>query len=178
MGFVSSDYDRRTGLLGDGSSKYLISNRNITNDPQNNKHLSVYATTGNTRDTVRTLIGSAGGTNIGASLVFTNTTNFNGRISYGSAPAGIPQAGLINGLQGATRSNLSTVDYYFNNTSGSYENASFGQSASNINIFASATAGVGSFSNARIAFYSIGENIDLQKLDNRVTDYINAISSI
>jgi len=178
MGFVSGDYDRKTGLLGNGSSKYLISNRNITSDPQNNKHLSAYATTGNTRDAVRVLIGSAIGNNIGASSVFTNVTNFNARISYGSPPAGIPQAGLINGLQGATRSNLSTVDYYFNNASGSYANTSFGQSASDINIFANASAAVGSFSNARIAFYSIGENINLQKLDNRVTDYINAISSI
>ena len=178
MGFVSGDYDRKTGLLGDGSSKYLISNRNITNDPQNNKHLSVYATTGNTRDAVRFLIGSAVGNNIGASSVFTNTTNFNGRISYGSPPAGIPQAGLINGLQGATRSNVSTVDYYFNNTSGSYANASFGQSSSNINIFANASAAVGNFSNARIAFYSIGENIDLSKLDNRLVTLMSALSTL
>jgi len=178
MGFVSGDYDRKTGLLGDGSSKYLISNRNITSDPLNNKHLSVYATTGNTRDAVRVLIGSASGASIGASLVFTNTTNFNGRISYGSPPAGIPQAGLINGLQGATRSNVSTVNYYFNNTSGSYENTSFGQSASDINIFANASAAVGNFSNARIAFYSIGENIDLSKLDNRLVTLMSALSTL
>jgi len=40
--FVAGDYDRETGLVGDGSTKYLDSNRNNNADPQDNKHLAVY----------------------------------------------------------------------------------------------------------------------------------------
>jgi hypothetical protein len=36
---------------------------------------------------------------------------------------------------------------------------------------------VGNFSNARLAFYSIGESLDLALLDARVTDLINAFAA-
>jgi len=38
--------------------------------------------------------------------------------------------------------------------------------------------GGGAYSLPRIAFYSIGESIDLAKLDGRVTDLINAFGSV
>ena len=43
--FVSGDYNRKTGLVGNGSTKYLNSNRSGNADPQNSHHLCVYATT-------------------------------------------------------------------------------------------------------------------------------------
>jgi hypothetical protein len=43
--FVSSDYNRKTGLVGNGSTKYLNSNRNNNADPQNSHHLAVFAST-------------------------------------------------------------------------------------------------------------------------------------
>ena len=36
---IGTDYVRKTGLVGDGSTKYLDSNRNNNADPQNSKHL-------------------------------------------------------------------------------------------------------------------------------------------
>jgi hypothetical protein len=46
--FVSGDYNRKTGLVGDGSTKYLDSNRAGNADPQNSFHLSTYSTTATT----------------------------------------------------------------------------------------------------------------------------------
>ena len=43
--FDSEDYNRKTGLKGNGSDKYLASNRNNNADPKDNKHLSVYIST-------------------------------------------------------------------------------------------------------------------------------------
>jgi hypothetical protein len=37
--FVDGDYNRKTGLVGNGSTKYLTANRNNNADPQNSKHL-------------------------------------------------------------------------------------------------------------------------------------------
>jgi hypothetical protein len=42
--FVSGDYNRETGLVGDGSTKYLDSNRNNNADPQNSQHMALYIT--------------------------------------------------------------------------------------------------------------------------------------
>jgi hypothetical protein len=42
--FVDGDYNRKTGLVGDGSTKYLDSNRNNNADPQDSKHLFSYFT--------------------------------------------------------------------------------------------------------------------------------------
>jgi hypothetical protein len=40
--FVAGDYNRKTGLIADGSTKYLDSNRNNSTDSQNSKHIAAY----------------------------------------------------------------------------------------------------------------------------------------
>ena len=40
--FVAGDYDRETGLVGDGSTKYLDSNRASNADPQDNIHQACF----------------------------------------------------------------------------------------------------------------------------------------
>ena len=42
--FVSGDYNRETGLKGNGTTKYLNSNRANNADPQNSNHNAVYVT--------------------------------------------------------------------------------------------------------------------------------------
>jgi hypothetical protein len=40
--FVSADYNRETGLKGDGATKFLNPNRNNNADPQNSKHIALH----------------------------------------------------------------------------------------------------------------------------------------
>jgi hypothetical protein len=42
--FVPSDYNRKTGLKGDGTNKNITTNRLNNADPQNSKHIAVYRT--------------------------------------------------------------------------------------------------------------------------------------
>jgi hypothetical protein len=49
--FVSGDYDRTTGLIGDASTKYLDANRAGNADPQSNQHAAVYITSAQTGNT-------------------------------------------------------------------------------------------------------------------------------
>jgi len=175
-GFVSGDYDRKTGLIGNGTSKNLNANRNNTDDPQDNKHISAYCTTGNTRDTTRQLIATVTANNTGACSLFTSTTAFSGRISYGLAPAGIVASGLINGFQGASRNNSLSVDAYFNNSNNSVSNVSATQISSVTFIFSNGASTF--FSNARISFYSIGTSINLSLLNSRTTTLMNTFSSV
>jgi hypothetical protein len=175
--FVSGDYNRKTGLVGNGSTKYLNSNRNSNVDPQNSQHVSVYQMSGNT---------SSGGILGARTASPLNTTQINST-SIGSLAVHVRNdnpsqfTGSSAGQQfiGGSRNSPSNevrrttgVNYSFNNTSISPPNL-------NIFIFAFNTDGVPTlFSNtARLAFYSIGESLDLAKLDDRVTDLINAIGA-
>jgi hypothetical protein len=175
--FVSGDYNRKTGLVGDGSTKYLNSNRNSNVDPQNSQHVSAYQTSGNTVS--RAILGARtlspinttqiGSTSIGSFAVQVRNNNpdqFTGS-SAGQQFIGGSRNSPSNEVRRTTG-----VNYSFNNTSISPPNL-------NIFIFAFNTDGVPAlFSDtARLAFYSIGESLDLSLLDARVTDLINAFAA-
>ena len=174
--FVSADYNRKTGLIGNGTSKNLNANRNNTDDPQDDKHISAYCTTGNTRDATRQLVATAIASNTGACILFTSTTAFSARISYGLPPTGITVSGLINGLQGGSRNNSLSVDAYFNNSSTSVANVSSAQISSDTFVFSNPASTF--FSDARVSFYSIGTSINLALLDTRITTLMNTLASV
>lgn len=172
--FVAGDYNRKTGLAGNGSSKYLNSNRNNNADPQDSNHNVVYVST------------AASGTGIYISASATTTesgdNNF-GRSnsdlfarSRTSTAVAVAYAGTTTGLIGINRSN--SANYTFRNASANNLIAQASQASfnSNICIFAGPS---GAFpSNARLAFYSIGESLDLAALDTRVTALIADILAI
>ena len=165
--FVSGDYDRETGLVGDGSAKYLDSNRRGTDDPLNNQHLSVYAGTLGTLQ-ARQLAGVTGDT-----VIFDYPDNSQTRfVSRDSSP--VRNRSVSNGgLQSVSRSGPTEWVARCSGSQLAYTDASVSASSNNLLIF---TAG-GNFSNARIAFYSIGESLDLAALDTRVSDLITAIGA-
>jgi hypothetical protein len=102
--FVSSDYNRKTGLVGDGSTKYLNSNRNNNADPQNSHHLAVFASTAVT-DLSR-YMGS--GSSTGSSTIGLAVNNLGFR-SRNSANFNTERA-MTNGFVGTSRSNGTTVN--------------------------------------------------------------------
>jgi hypothetical protein len=165
--FVSGDYNRRTGLLGNGTTKYLNTNRNNNADPQDSKHVAVFApvlATGNLFNSGGA--GVAGRTGLardGFSSVNNDTATF-------SNP-GAPSAGFT----GLSRSNASN---YIRRTAGSNATVSVNSGAPNNNnifIFARPASPVDSLSASRIGFYSIGENLNLAQLDSRVSTLMPAL---
>ena len=78
--FVSGDYIRKTGLRGNGTTKYLNSNRSNNSDPQNNTHLSVNVTLAPTAG-VRVSMGSFRTTPAVSSGFTSNSTSFFPRIN-------------------------------------------------------------------------------------------------
>jgi hypothetical protein len=166
--FVSGDYNRKTGLVGNGTTKYLDSNRNNNADPQNNNHNAVYAST----------IGGA--SFIGAKGDNTAPTNWisNGfGIRNRSLTPTLTGAIFTAGLIGASRSEAASYLIRANRvtvTSGS--NSSDVPDAENVFVFSRNNA-VPLRGSHRLAFYSIGESLDLAFLDARVTDLINAFAA-
>jgi hypothetical protein len=173
--FSNGDYSRTLGLLGDGSSKYLNSNRNNQADPQNSKHLSAYFTSSNSREFTRVVIGTQ--TSVGGSFITTNTTSVSFRTNYGGAPAGLSNSGSITGFVSVSRSDgLSHYYRALGNSTGVITGAvSTTPLNAIINVFSNSN--LTSYSNGRISFYSIGEAIDQTLFDSRVTTLMADISS-
>ena len=170
--FDSGDYNRKTGLIGDGSTKSLDSNRNNNADPQNSKHVSAYATTVSS-------VGNAcyvgmpaatGSTHLAPTVG--NVAILGGRINSASGigTSAANTAGLV-----AFNRSTSTgfVARGGGSTTAEVANTSATPASGNILVFDGLAEGL---SGARLAFYSIGESLNLAQLDARVTDLINAFA--
>jgi hypothetical protein len=173
VNFVSGDYNRETGLVGDRSTKYLNSNRKNDADPQNSKHVSVYTTNRPTftSGAARTYIGtgqSTGSTHLSFSGGFVDSIAVRLNSSSGTNNAIANVVGFI----GANR-----------NVSAGFIVRSGGVNSSLISVVSANPFGNTlrvfdgvNKSNARLTFYSIGEAIDLEKLDTRTSQLMRGIS--
>jgi hypothetical protein len=171
--FVSGDYNRKTGLVGNGSTKYLDSNRNNNADPQNSKHIAAYLTSVET-SSFRIVMGTnqnAGDALLGYRWDGINQFRFSVNDSTRSVEGGI----LTPGLFGVSRSNSSSCSARRNGGNFAYAAASATPTNTAISIFKATQINL--LSNHRLAFYSIGETIDLAQLDTRVTNLITAIAA-
>ena len=177
-GFVEGDYTRggaTPGLKGDGTS-YLDSGRANNSDPQNDKHLACYQSAAGSPP--EALIGSIIRTPaLSVSQVFLATIPSVVGAAINS-PAVKQENGSVGiGLVGAVR-NAGTQTLYFAGNSYDEERESNGHHSLNTFVFARNDEGAVSFpSDATLAFYSIGEALDLALLDTRVTALITAIGA-
>ena len=172
--FVSGDYNRKTGLAGNGSSKNLDSNRNNSSDPQDSNHIAAYITVfnGNNYNVMGAAdpFDEAGANSLG--LNASAQCFSRNRSSTATVVTGTFSTGLVGNSRAAAGS-------YTLRRSASNSTASVAsQAPSNRNVFVFARSAA-TYSPCRIAYYSIGESIDLAKLDARVatliTDYGAAI---
>jgi hypothetical protein len=170
--FVSGDYNRETGLIGDASTKYLNSNRNNNADPQNKRHLAINITD-NGSGVSSLLIGCGASNDVGRSAIarvyaqgdFFRLSNSVGSISNS----------INSGFVAATRS-LSAS--FVARTGGN--NTTFAQTSEtpkdeDTGVFARINNSA--HSNARLSFYSIGESLDLALLDTRVSTLMTDLAA-
>ena len=178
--FVSGDYNRETGLVGDGSTKYLDSNRNNNADPQDSRHLAVYASTRSTETSVKTYIRATFTVGIGATQILSGAVaqKISSRCSDDTTNTSSGNLHSSNGFLGVSRSLSASYAVRGSGINETITQASVAPGDGNYFVFAGNNLGSASidlYSDARIAFYSIGESLDLTRLDARVTDLINAI---
>jgi len=177
--FVSGDYNRKTGLVGDGSTKYLDTNRNNNADPQNNQSMCAWISTfgagGN-----EAVIGAGTGSTTGASHILTQKSagpdQFILRSRGGSTVFTTVVTPFVAGFHGINRATSVSSNYRLGGASGTISSTSQSSSTGQINVFARDLAAP-AYTNARLAFYSIGESLDLALLDARVTALINAFDA-
>jgi hypothetical protein len=167
--FVSGDYSRTSGLVGNGSTKYLDTNRSVTADPQDNCHIAGYATAITSGSAV--ILASQSNTTTGAS-VLSASNPISGRLRNTSFITGTVDASPPS-FAGFSRSGSSGL-------------TARGKSASEfLSATSAAFAGAGNYDayrflssvyySTRLAFYSIGESLDLALLDARVSSLYTAL---
>jgi hypothetical protein len=179
--FVSGDYNRKTGLVANGSTQDLNSNRNANADPQDNQHMACWISQAS----------SAGGwafpQYIGAGDVATGSTHLGVAISLGffyvrnrnGDADTISASASATGFAGSNRASSANYLLRLNSANTTFTRTSQTPVNRLLRIFAG-TNDIGVISqnsNGRLAFYSIGESLDLAALDTRVTALINAFAA-
>ena len=168
--FVAGDYDRETGLKGDESTKYLDSNRANNADPQDSKHVSTYVSALGTSGAAI----AAGRGYPGASAIFAATTDTVFRNN--TATASFLAPAVDTGFIGNNRSSGASYDARFNGANSLLAVTSQVPASDNFYVFANGLP-LANYTDARLAFYSIGESLDLAALDTRVSALITAIGA-
>jgi len=170
---IGTDYDRKTGLVGDGSTKYLDSNRNNNADPQDSNHNAVYVTN---LGTTGAFMGANDSTGLGTGTNFISRSGF----TRNRNPAGAASpATIAPGLFAMSRNTSGSYTARVAQTNGTINDTSQVPFNSNVLVFQrpGATNGISIPTDARLAFYSIGESLDLAALDTRVSNLITAIGA-
>lgn len=181
INFISADYDRKIGLLGDGSTKYINTNRNNNTDPQNNQSMSVYRTALPIGGGAKVSIGAGeGGENGSTRIAESSTISLQAILRNRNSSAESVNSGIALGLSGMSRSASNEYNYYYNNINLIISRNSQTPHNSNIGVFNAIVSNVASstYSNERISFYHVGEAINLALLNSRVTSLMNIYNSI
>lgn len=173
--FVSGDYNRKTGLVGDGSTKYLDSNvaPNTVHAANSNAHISTYVSTNG--GTSQAYIGS---TNAGRIHYASATPRFTVALNDATAGANIDLASgsYFPGFLGIARPGGTALDFKYRGGSTLTTRGLGTLSSSNYYILRVNDA-TPAYSAAQMAFYSLGDNCNLSTLSLRVTDLMNALEA-
>ena len=173
--YTTGDYNRKTGL-GDAANttKYLNSNRNNNADPQDSQHTSVFVSTPGTPASATQLYMGASTSSGGFSLGMASSQQFSRNRSTTFTFVGSSAA---TGLAGTNRSAPGSYTHRVARVNTSVSVTSQAPADSVIHVFRENVIG-GLYTNARLAFYSIGESLDLALLDNRVSTLIAQFGAV
>jgi len=177
ISFVSGDYNRKTGLVGNATTKKLNTNRNNNLDPQNSKHVYTWLTERIPSTT------AAGNRPIGTDSSAGGTLF---AVGTGTPPVGLFHRANSASTLGTSPANANTGSHGVSRSnSANYAVISAGivanQSATSVtplnqNIFVFGSNGGGLVA-ARISFYSTGEGLSLALLDSRVSNLMTALAA-
>lgn len=172
VNFVSGDYSRSLGLKGDGSTKYIDSNRANDADGQDDKHIAFYAEADSASGYMGSLIRSP---SVVPTQLYAGTDVVRGYVNNETATSRT----YTGGFAGTQRIDSTTVE--LRSSDATIETTGIPSIAGNsLNTFVFARNDVGTanaFTDARISFYSIGASLDLALLDAKVSALMSQIAA-
>jgi hypothetical protein len=171
--FVSGDYNRKTGLVGNGSTKYLDSNRANNADPQNSNHNACWVST----PAIGALMASSSD-NTGQNYMDITSVPTTRLVSRTALTNTSVSGAAVAGLYGHSRTTSTAVAFRCPQGNGTETHTSQTPESRDVFVYTRSNDSVSfsAWSSARLAFYSIGESLNLALLDARVTTFLNAIA--
>ena len=173
--FVAGDYNRVTGLVGNGSSKGLASNYAHNAAGQDNRSAWVWISVASGAGTQRYADSGSGATTGGSHLRFASVTP---TVRSSSTNIYTVTASPPTGLFGSSRSSPANYTVRRAGTSVTVNDTSATPVIANYTVFARGSSGspISEFSTARIAAYGFGESLDLALLDARLATYMSSLT--
>jgi len=174
--FVSGDYSRATGLVGNASNKSITLPFNGNDVPQNDIHGATHVHTAATSisSNFPTYIG-AGSSNTGSTVI--GRLNNSGQLYIQIRQSAATFVNSATGFLGVSRDNSANFVHRVSGTSTTVTLASQSPyTAQNFSVFRDLASGV-AFSNGRQSFFSAGSSLDLSLLDTRVSALVTAIGA-
>ena len=167
--FVAADLNQLTGLVGDGSTKWMHTNTIDSDVLQDDASLSCWVSDIGTQTTAR-FLGSS-------DLRFdTNSPNTSGlRMWSQSTTRDIPTGFTTSNFAGINRSTGTGYNYLVNGTSGAFTRASLAPAGQPVSVFSSSTFNK---SDVRLTTYHFGPALDLATLEGLQDTLITEIAAI
>lgn len=175
--FGAADYNRETGMKGStANTKYLDTNVNHNTFAQDNFHAAVWATEPIAANSNQRYFGA--GSNVsGASSIYANGGALQMQNQCSAAQSPGASTDQTTGLIGTTRSGSTTFTMrYGANSAGAGTRNSQAPFNGNVHVFRDSSVGT-LFAEARLAWYSLGTNIDFALLRTRLTTYLSDIAA-
>lgn len=176
VSFLAADYDRKTGLLGNGTTKFINSNRNNNTDPQNSHHMATWVTQADTTSSGNPGLIGTGGSATGESTIGYNITTSNYFLR--SRSSGIIEgstASRTTGFHAISRTSSTNVNTVLPGFSTSVTLTSQTPRSSTIKVLG---RDVTPYWNGRVSFYSIGEALNLALLNARVSQLMRSLNNV
>jgi hypothetical protein len=167
------DYNRENGLRRTSGTFDINRNNNV--DPQNSKHVAVYPTSidyGTSTANFRSIIAS--GSQSGGLLIAVTSAGLSLRCNTSLSAVG-SQPVAANGLIGVSVLNSSQSQVLYNQNIGIVNIDTTTPSDMGIRLWSGSGLAT---STTRLAFYSVGESLNLKTLNEVVKNYINRLKQL
>jgi len=166
-------YNRKTGLSANGTNNSLNTNRVNNADPDTQCHNAVYVTGISTNGNNCYIGTDNSGPNEIRNVIGSLSNQFGNRTTSLHNETG-GNGSFATGLIGSSRASASEYRIRNGTVSVTVTAAAGAAGSTTVRVFSQSAA---RYSNARLAFYSIGESLDLALLDARVTALMNAFAT-
>jgi len=179
VNFVSADINRKTGLIGNGTTKYVNHNYNNSANAQDNQQMWSYLTAAITNNGATQAIIGAGQNQSGISHI--------GRVNAGSTYFSRSQNTIVGtdiaigsgvGLVGISRNNGASYQVHANGITQTNTNVSQSPFSANVFSFGRNNSGLISPSNLRAALDGVGNGWTAPaNIEARIATYLAAINT-
>lgn len=174
--FLAADYNRKTGLKGNGSTKYLDTGYSHQTDAQNSRHMSTWVSERVSSSSNEYFLGIGGGVTGSSVIGVRNDANSDTRFASVSDTVDNPN-NKYTGFHGLSRAASGSYTRRLSGGDTSQTRTSQSPRAGNIFAFATNNSGASAHTTVRLYHYSAGAAVTLSTLEARIASLKTALDA-